>query len=50
MEEKTLHCEGKDTCNQAIVKHQVEHCGASEEQLEQYFKGEIRSPMQSTLV
>lgn len=50
MKEKTWRCEGKDACNQIIVKHQVEHCGASEEQLEQYFKGKIRSPMQSTLV
>lgn len=43
-EEKTLNCEGKDACNWIIVKHQVEHCGTSEEQLEQYFKGKIKAP------
>lgn len=50
MEEKTLHCEGKDACNQVIVEHQVEHYRPSEEQLEQYFKGKIRRPVQSILV
>lgn len=47
--EETLNCEGKDACNWIIVEHQVEHCGTCEEQLEQYFKGKIISPMQSTL-
>lgn len=47
--EKDLNREEKDVHNWIIVKGQVERCGVSEEQLEQYFKGKITSSMQSTL-
>lgn len=49
MKEKVLNCKEKDTHNCIIVKDQVEHCGVSEEQPEQYFKGKITSPIHSTL-
>lgn len=38
--EKTLNCEDKDAHKWIIVKDQGEHCGVSEDQPEQYFKGQ----------
>lgn len=49
MTEKISGYEKNDTHNWIIVKNQVEHCRASEGQFEQYFKGKITSPIQSTL-
>lgn len=42
--EKTLNCEDKDAHNWIIVKDQGEHCGVSEDQPEQYFKGQNDKP------
>lgn len=47
--ENALNREEKDAHNWIIMKDQVEHCGVSEEQLEQYFKGKITSSIRSTL-